>query len=223
VNTGGQPPVWSGGPTVGDTNWTTGIEPGWVSSNLNVQIPNPPPVPNPSGGWWGMPTVSNNVYVFSGSGPGTTNYYRIPAGQTQSAHDVYLITNGPVVLDFAGSFAGSGQFVIDIATNSSLTGYLNGDFSDSGGGIVNEGQIPANCIFAGEPGCNNILMSGGTTQYGVIDAPNSNVDLQGGDSFYGAIIANTFEDGGGVTLHYDSALAQVEKQIYVVSSYQEVH
>jgi hypothetical protein len=48
-------------------------------------------------------------------------------------------------------------------------------------------------------------MEGGPGCYAILNAPNAAVVLHGGADYYGTIMANTIDDSGGTSLHFDSA------------------
>jgi hypothetical protein len=55
-------------------------------------------------------------------------------------------------------------------------------------------------------GTGTIKIAGGATAYYVVNAPNSAVTIRGGSDLYGAVVANSIDDSGGVNLHFDNAL-----------------
>jgi hypothetical protein len=54
-------------------------------------------------------------------------------------------------------------------------------------------------------GTGTITMEGGAGCYAILDAPNAPVVLHGGADYYGTIMANTIDDLGGTSLHFDVA------------------
>jgi hypothetical protein len=54
-------------------------------------------------------------------------------------------------------------------------------------------------------GTGTITMEGGPGCYAILNAPNAAVVLHGGADFYGTIMADTIDDSGGTSLHFDTA------------------
>jgi len=193
----------SQGPCPGNNFTTTGGA-GFVQLSPPVN-PNPntlttiqpytfsaPPPPNPA-----PPTSAYNV---SKSGatilPGSYGNVSVNAGGTlvltAGTYNIntltvngnaQIVTTGPVVINVMG--AGS-------ATPVSITG----------GGLANTSGI-ANNFQINYSGTGTIQLGGGAQTYMIVNAPAANVKLKGGTDFYGAIIAATIDDSGGVNFHFD--------------------
>ena len=71
--------------------------------------------------------------------------------------------------------------------------------------INNTSGIAGNLIF-NYAGTGTMKLAGGSTSYFVVNAPNSAVTIHGGSDLYGAVVANSIDDIGGVNLHFDNAL-----------------
>jgi hypothetical protein len=55
-------------------------------------------------------------------------------------------------------------------------------------------------------GTGTITITGGASAYYVLNAPNAPVTIHGGSDLYGAVVATSIDDSGGVNLHFDNAL-----------------
>lgn len=152
----------------------------------------PPPPPSPA-----PPTTAYNVQK-SGQTilPGSYGNISVNAGGTlvltAGTYNIntltvngnaQIVTTGPVVINVMG--AGS-------QTPVSITG--NGLANTSG--IANNFQINYS-------GTGTLQLGGGAQTYMIVNAPAANVQLKGGTDFYGAIIAATIDDSGGVNFHFD--------------------
>jgi hypothetical protein len=51
--------------------------------------------------------------------------------------------------------------------------------------------------------------SGGSYLCAAIFAPNADMVVTGGSHFFGSVIARSFNNGGGTTLHFDEALLRI--------------
>jgi hypothetical protein len=90
-----------------------------------------------------------------------------------------------------------------------------------GGGIGNTSGVPGNLSLwaCGSPTKPTKWdLSGGSTGYFTVYAPNHDVVVGGGGDLFGAIIGGTVTASGGSRLHYDEALArQPSKQLLAVT------
>jgi Putative Ice-binding-like adhesive domain len=212
---------YSGNVTIGDTNWSSGIEPGWTNTTANIYIPDAPPIPSVS--WLPMPTKTNNTYVLNGGGPGQTNYYQIPSNfGNLSGQEEIFVTNGTVVLDVEGNFSMSGQSELDVEPNASMVAWFNGNPSLSGNGVVNDGGNVTNVTLYGTPNSTSMTISGNGGFTGTVYAPYANVTYSGNADFIGSIVGNSFTQSGNGNIHYDESLQGQTSGAYVVSSWQEV-
>ena len=103
-------------------------------------------------------------------------------------------------------FVVSGTGYVYIQPGASLTLYVGGRASISGGGVVNATGLPGNFTYIGLPGNTVLNYSGSAAFIGTVNAPEANFNLGGNSQVYGAVICNTFTSGGGSSVHYDKAL-----------------
>jgi len=191
------------GPCPGN-NFTTNGGAGFVTLNPPVH-PNPntlttiqpytftpPPPPNPA-----PPTTAYNVQKAGATIlPGSYGNISVNAGGTlvltAGTYNIntltvngnaQIVTTGPVVINVMG--AGS-------ATPVTI----------NGGGLANTSGI-ANNFQINYSGTGTVQLGGGAQTYMIVNAPAANVKLKGGTDFYGAIIAATIDDSGGVNFHFD--------------------
>jgi hypothetical protein len=97
-----------------------------------------------------------------------------------------VVINGPVVINLAG---------VGVSTVLNMTG---GSFS-------NNTFVPNNFVI-NYAGSGNMVVSGGTAAYAVINAPNASLSFHGGSNFYGQAVARTIDDQGGTSFYWDQAL-----------------
>jgi hypothetical protein len=95
------------------------------------------------------------------------------------------------------------QVVINV-TGDSACGGTPISFS-SNANINNSSGIAAN-LMINYAGTQSISIVGGPQAYFVLNAPLAALTLNGGSDIYGALIAATIDDHGGVNLHFDTAL-----------------
>jgi hypothetical protein len=72
--------------------------------------------------------------------------------------------------------------------------------------IENNTQVASN-LQINYAGSGILSLYGGSLAYMTIDAPNAEVDMNGGPALYGSIVANMIHDQGGVSFHYDKNTA----------------
>ena len=166
-----------------------------------VHLPNPyappgPPLPHP------LPPTTNVTYKNTTLSPGAYGNVTIQGtvtlqGGTAANPAVYtmnslgingqgtIVVNGPVIINLAG---------VGQTTVLSLTG----------NGFSNTTFVPSN-FQINYGGTGNMIVTGGTSAYGIINAPNAALSFQGGSNFYGSAIASTINDQGGTSLFWDTS------------------
>jgi hypothetical protein len=198
---GGTVDVGSSG-AVGDEAWNashTGIEPGWTNNNVNVSYPsNSPPT-----GSTQTPTVTSiggsNIMYLSAGLYKTSDF-------TSSDKTKPMVVTGDATLWVTGDFTVSGSGYVYISPGASLTIYIGGKGTVSGGGVVNGTGVPADCSILGLSSCTDLTYSGSADYVGTINAPQADMTVSGGADVYGAVICRTFTSSGGSGVHYDQAL-----------------
>jgi len=70
--------------------------------------------------------------------------------------------------------------------------------------MTNSAGIAAN-LQINYAGTQTLGMVGGPSAYAVLNAPNAAVVMNGGSDWYGTIMANSIDDHGGTSLHFDAA------------------
>jgi hypothetical protein len=180
----------SGGPTI----------------NSQAQIPAAftapvPPMPNPLPPTTAVGINSNTTWAPSSRG-----------NVSVSGHSTLTLQGGtvanPAVYTFNSlSFSGNstldinppGPVIINIAGIGQTTVV---DFT--GGNLSNTTYVPADLTF-NYGGTGNMIISGGSGAYAVINAPNAALSFHGGSNFYGQAIAATIDDSGGTDFYWDTA------------------
>jgi hypothetical protein len=211
----------------GEKAWVNGnnqgVEPGWWKNDLNVAIPD---APGPPSGTTLAPMQDS--YVIGG-----TNYaYHLPSGNYKQTGNFslgdgqYMLVSGNVSFWCTGDFAVSGSGYIYIAPGASLTCYIGGNATISGGGTVNGTGYATNCAYYGQTTCSTFTLSGRSEYIGVINAPQAALTLSGdsaGQIFAGAIIASSVNVSGSYLFHYDESLGGGAPSAgYYVTFWQEV-
>jgi hypothetical protein len=212
------------GMAIGDTNWTSGVEPGWTNNTANVSVPDAPGVPNVT--WNALPAVtvfgSTNQYILNGGGPGNTNYYNIPNNFNLSGGAQFIATNGNVDLYGAGKFDISGGSTLVIKPGATVTAWLNGTTTLSGGGVVNQTGNATNAMFYGTTNCTSLTISGSSAFIGRLDVPYADAVYSGSAAFIGDFVVKTFNDSGGAAMHYDAGLLGYPGNGYIATTWHEV-
>ena len=213
----------SSGASIGDTNWTSGIEPGWTNNDFNFSFPtNPPPTqtsPN---------SVSSGTYPYGG-----TNYtYRLvgttggsPAQYYSSSSINIGVGKSMVVTDKAewyvnSSFTTGGTGFVYLAPGASLTIYVSGTATVSGGGIANGSGIADNLSIIGLSGCTSVTVSGNGDYVGTVNAPQAAMTISGNGNFVGAAIIKSFSLTGNGSVLYPESIGG--SGVLTVSSYLEL-
>jgi hypothetical protein len=103
----------------------------------------------------------------------------------------------------------SGSAQIVVSQGSSLTVYVSGSISVSGGGIVNKNLNAHNLTIYGTSTCTTASYSGSSAFYGVIYTPKASTSISGGGGIYGSIIGGSITISGGAAVHYDESLGNI--------------
>ena len=171
------------------------------------------------------PSMDGAQTTFSGGSigsPGNTSRYNLSSLNIGNGSTVTVYGDVTIVVD--GETDIKGELIID--PDSSVEIYIKDDMNVGGNGIVNEGSEPSSLqIYAVGNNVGEVKMHGAGTLYGVIYAPDSNVDLKGGGSVasvFGAIVADRITMNGNYSFHYDEDLADLGESGFSVSVWQEL-
>jgi Tfp pilus assembly protein PilX len=165
-----------------------------LTSVYTPAAPNPVSTPNTSTVLSsGTTTLSANTLYgnFINSGTATLSF------PTAGTYNINSITNsGSLTLQMPST----GQVILNIGGNGQGAITLSGVMITG-----NTSQIADNLIiyYAGTGG---FTVSGSASTAAVVYAPNAAVTLSGTTAWYGAILASTFTDSGGASIHFDTAL-----------------
>jgi hypothetical protein len=83
----------------------------------------------------------------------------------------------------------------------------NTPISMGGGGSVTNLSYDPQLFRINYGGTNTSSVSGGSAAAFMLNAPNADLTMTGGSSFYGSLLVKTLTDTGGTDLHYDKNLA----------------
>jgi hypothetical protein len=202
------------GGSVGDLNQISGKQSGWVSDDMNVYFQDNAP---PTGQLPLTPLIvsagGSNVTVLAGGNYKLDNF-------RSSKMNNPMFVQGNATLWVTDDFVVNGSGYVYIAPNASLTLYVGGNGSISGGGVVNGSGVPSKFSYYGLPTSTSLRYSGVADFVGTINAPEANVQISGGSSVFGAVICNTFSCSGGSSVHYDQALGG--GGIFLVTQWKEM-
>lgn len=94
------------------------------------------------------------------------------------------------------------QSKIQIAEGGSVKLYITGGSTLNGGGLINEGQIPADFqVFSNSD--QEIRVNGGLNMHGVLYAPNAKINALGDAVIYGGVAADSLKFAGSLEFHFD--------------------
>jgi hypothetical protein len=220
---GGSVIVGSNG-SIGDKAWVTsntGVEPGWVSDDTNVDIPDataPYTVATATALTnQKYPPVTGPTYDFI---LGTGNY------RLSDFHGKVLVM-GTANLIVDNSFNFSGGDGITISPGASLSVYVGVQNASLGGnGVQNQGDAMS-FIYYGLKSNTSLSFGGNSSFTGTIYAPYADFKLGGSGStdydFVGASVTKTVTMTGHFHFHYDESLSRrFPIREYVVFSWNEL-
>jgi len=204
--------------TIGSETWhlnnSTGIEPGWSADDANV----PMPVVE-------LPDMSGSFTPTSGIVDGTNYTYVMASGKYELPRLAgNILITGDVTLHVTTQINIGNTDVLRIAPGASLKIYMSGDRAQiNGQAVANDTGLPENLIYYGLPSNSNLSMGGGAEFAGVIYAPYTDLQLNGGGNIYGAIISKSAQINGHYGFHFDESLDRTfEFKRIAVLSWEEI-
>ncbi len=224
---GGSVAVGSNG-AIGDKDWVTynnGIEPGWVSDDANVDIPDAK-IPRDFSTNARTPTAAKTEYP-AGSG-NFYDYVLFSADYRIKDFKGTVLVVGAARVLVESSFNFSGADGITISSGASLQVYVAPASASLGGnGVQNQGDAMS-FIYWGLNSNTTLSFGGNSTFTGVIYAPYADFKLGGSGSgnydFVGAAVIRTVTMTGHFHFHYDESLARrFPIQQYVVYSWNDIN
>jgi hypothetical protein len=135
-------------------------------------------------GNYGNLSIGGGTTVHLSAGTYNINSLSLTGGST------LVIDSGPVILNIAGAGLSSTDKAVSFAGGSTIS---------NTGGHPSDVQM----VYGGSQ---PIALTGGSSTYGVVYAPNAALTISGSD-WYGSLIANTVTNTSGTFVHYDRALA----------------
>jgi hypothetical protein len=97
-----------------------------------------------------------------------------------------------------------------VPPGENVTIYVDGIWDSGGGVLINEAGT-ATSFFIYTTG-NEFVLAGGSHAVAAVYAPYALVKVTGGSDFYGSLMGNSFQNGGGTNLHFDEALLALTDQ-----------
>jgi len=190
------------------------VDPNRLSTSLTAQFQNPtnPTLSAPITDLPGGNSLSGTTIVTIGDTtlPIEVEEY-VLTSDLSLANSSKLVIEGPVVIvmdpDMKVDVSGTAQ--IQLTSGGSLTVYIDGDFTVSGGSMINDTAIPLNLIIYSTETValgQNITLSGDADLHAVVYAPNARTTISGGTNTYGAVVAYDITMSGGASFHYDENL-----------------
>ena len=121
---------------------------------------------------------------------------------TDASRTVDVSSSGTLAIPSTAK--GVNTFVMNVVTSNQSN---NTPINVTGGGVFENKTYDPQLFVINYAGTNGSTVSGGGAAAFVLNAPNADLDLTGGSSFYGSMIVKTLKNTGGTSLHYDKNLA----------------
>lgn len=86
--------------------------------------------------------------------------------------------------------------------------YVTGRITVNAQAVINQSGAPSQMLFFSTG--DDITVNGGAEIRAAMYAPDAEFKLTGGGDFYGSFIANSIQDAGGSSFHYDRALENLD-------------
>jgi hypothetical protein len=164
-----------------------------------------------------IPTLANmgtDISVMGATltiGPADSGQYTAIKLKRTNQPAVLEIDGGDVELHITGDVSLGQDCEIVVQPGASLTLYLDGDMvAANNSGFNNLTQVASNLIIYGtSTGSQSFDIKAKSDVFGVVYAPNADVDVYAIGDVYGSIVANSFEFKAGGNFFYDEALKDV--------------
>ena len=160
------------------------------------------------------PITTPTIFVPSDSSTTNVTSGTITPGNYQ---DISIGSHGSLTLTAPGTYVvdcitmGSWGSITTSPATKAITIYVTGTGCSSAPFTMNSHSTINNASGVSENiqivynGTGTISLEGGPQMCAVVNAPNAAVVLHGGGDFYGTIMANSIDDTGGTSLHFDAA------------------
>jgi hypothetical protein len=206
--------------SIGSREWQTngrrGIQPGYVTDDMNVSFSE---VQLPFTGGYEVAPGNPLSLTFSGG-------YRLEGDLTGS---LVVKSNVQATLVVRGNIRLTGVHDrIEIQPGASLRLYMAGESASiKGQGVINQGGNATNFYYFGLPSNRTLELAGNGGFVGAIYAPQADFVLGGGGNnaqdFVGASVTGTVKMSGHFNFHYDENLARVgPNRFFLVKSWNEI-
>lgn len=138
-------------------------------------------------------------------------YKEIKLSSEAGIPGVLVIDEGDVVLHLTGKIDLGNSAEIIVRNGSSLTLYADGDIAaKNSAGFDNENSLTSTLkIFATGEGDQSFELKAKSSVFGVVYAPNTDIELYPGANLYGAIVGKSISIKSGGAFYYDEALRDV--------------
>jgi len=196
---------------VGSSAWhssgTSGAEPGWVSDDANVVMPS---VESPSlGGAYfpGTATVNGTNY----------NHVMVNGKYVVNRLSGSILVSGDVELVVTEQLSIGAKDIVRILPGSSLKMYVAAPrASFNGQALANDSGRAENFVYLGLPSNTQLSLTGGSTFYGVVYAPDTDLHFTGGGSIFGAVVGRSADLSGNVNFHFDESLRDSKSLVRII-------
>jgi hypothetical protein len=221
--------------TYADTTGSIGSN-GNIITNGNVTVmgnstPGPGGTSGPGGNVWGstapatsptpLPPVTYNVPSGTPSAPNWVNNTGMTMGAAGGTNTYHMSSfspngkgtitiNGNVTLYVDGAFSMNNQQALNITAGSKLTIYQGSganDFTVNGQAVAGTATADRFQVYSASTG--TFKFNGGSTVYAYVYAPQATFTNNGGNEFFGAIMAKSMKLSGTASFHYDEALSNI--------------
>jgi hypothetical protein len=211
---------------IGSKDWhaagKTGIEPGWVTDDMNVLFPDVhPPF---SGG--ALTPIAGVVNLVSHKHILTSGNWQL--SELSLSGQESMLVMGDAVLYVTGNVSMTGNSVIEIPAGSSLKLYVGGTSANfAGNGIANAGGNAMDFFYYGLNSNTDLKLAGNNSFTGAIYAPYAHFHLGGGGNddydFVGASVTASVKMNGKYNFHYDENLGRNgPRSIFTIESWNEL-
>lgn len=199
----------------GDATAGGEVDPSGGATVVGATTNNAPPLTFPPVTPCGPPYSNGTGITWSGDGS-----YDSATGELGGSGGANIVLANGIYCFNEITLSGSSTLTV----NGPVQIYLTGKSVLSGGGIQNTSNLASNLRIysSGVGNSQGITLSGGSTAYMAIYAPEAKITFSGGSDFYGAIIGQSITNSGGTQMHYDKCLKNLPGNGLQMTSWNDV-
>ncbi len=168
-----------------------------------------------------MPSVNVPGYLSGDTSKGNLNKNKTLTSSNSGKYNTINLGNsekieikGNVELYITGDITLGNSAEIEILEGGSLTIYVDGDVEGKNSSkFTNKTEDAKKFKLMCTDACSNVVMKNSGDMYGILYAPNADIELHNSATFWGSVVGKTCDMDNSSTLYYDASLQEYNEPI----------